>query len=87
MRKMFRYWLPVDDQDHEIALSGDVKTIAHAQFSGAVEFWAEHDGIIESKRTFRVFGTGQDIPEEYDWRGTTARDLGLVWHLYEKDQP
>ena len=46
--------------------------------------WVEVDKSIEHfpYRTFRVFGTGWDIIDGYEHRGTWL-DGAYVWHLYE----
>lgn len=83
-RRMFRYVVSVDDQEHIVPLTHNPVAVA-AVGAWSVEFWAEHtDGAPPAKRTFRVFGTGQPLPEDARWVGTCARtDGGLVWHLYE----
>jgi hypothetical protein len=82
-RRMFRYTVPVDDQEHVIPLSHSPVAIAADLFS--VEFWAEHtEGTPQVKRAFRVFGTGHPLPEDAEWVGTAPRTPeGAVWHLYE----
>ena len=57
-----------------------------------VHFWAEvytethtEASLIENTeiRHFQVFGTGHEVPENAVYYGTTAREMGLVWHLFE----
>lgn len=85
--KIYRYEVPVDDQPHTFKLTkgdlGRVRYVAGNLFT--VEFWAEHwDGVPEGEVTFRVFGTGMEIPAEAQYAGTAPRTReGLVWHLYE----
>jgi hypothetical protein len=84
-RKVFRYEVPVDGNAHVFALTGDPVAVAAVGDNG-VEFWAEHDWRKEPglSRAFRVFGTGQPLPEDVTWAGTCQRSPGgLVWHLYE----
>lgn len=92
MRRMFRYEVPVDDQEHRHVVHGVVKKVATQEWvpgkMPVVEFWAEDIAPAPNgtllQRTFQVFGTGQPLPEKAKWRGTTDRDpAGLVWHLYE----
>jgi len=83
---MFRYEIPVDDDKHVIPLSHDPVAVAASWtgFAPFVEFWAEHtDSAPQARRAFRVFGTGQPLPEDARWVGTCPRTEGLVWHLYE----
>lgn len=81
MKSVYRYEVPVDDQDHEITC-GIVLAVAVKNLD-TVEFWTETNSWFYS-RHFQVFGTGQVIPDNYVYRGTTQRNLGLVWHLYER---
>lgn len=85
-RRMYRYTIAVDDQDHEIPLAGDPVAVT-APDDRTVEFWAEHtSGGAEILRVFRVFGTGHQLPRTASWVGTCPRTpAGLVWHLYEID--
>lgn len=83
---MFRYPVPVDDQAHEFQLTGDPVAVAASLDGRMVEFWAENAsaaGLVPA-RAFRVFGTGQPLPDDARWVGTCPRTShGLVWHLYE----
>ena len=83
-RRMYRYVVSVDDQWHEVNLSGNPVAVA-AIGPISVEFWAEHtDGFPQMPRRFRVFGTGDPLPHGVRWIGTCPRTpAGLVWHLYE----
>lgn len=92
VRRMFRYEVPVDDQEHRRVVHGIVKKVATQPWrpgeTPVVEFWAEDTtpapGGTQLLRSFCVFGTGHPLPEGAEWRGTTDRDpAGLVWHLYE----
>lgn len=88
MSAIHRYEVPVDDEWHEIALSGDVLYVASRdQF--VVEFWALHSGGPTVPRQFRVFGTGQPLPDEsVRHHGTALAASGtLVWHLMERGGP
>ena len=54
---------------------------------GAMAFWFSFPNVpsgIGDRRRFRVFGTGQEIPEQWEYVGTALdRKNGLVWHLHE----
>lgn len=91
MRAMYRYEVPIDDQDHEIKLRGGYSYRCAAVLSpvsGApayVEFWAEYDDEMpERTETYRVFGTGHPVSKEYIYSDTAPRAYGLVFHLFEK---
>jgi hypothetical protein len=80
---MYRYEVPVDNQPHHFDLtSGPVHVETTDQ---GMEFWAEHeDGKPAYRRAFRVFATGESIPDEAAWIGTGSRTRdGYVGHLYE----
>jgi hypothetical protein len=79
VRQVNRYEVPVDDQPHGHELSGSLLGVA-AQSADVVEFWAEAGDGIGVTRQFRVFDTGQPIPDDARWVGTTS---GTVLHLYE----
>ena len=66
--------------------------IVHVGFQGnladVVTFWAEVDDRAEQEvRNFMVIGTGVEIPDGYEYVGTTQNaELPFVWHLYEKSR-
>jgi hypothetical protein len=95
-RRVFRYIVPVDDQPHGFDLVSNVSVLSVAAVymplapgerpAHVVEFWAEDYGgqLSTTRRAFQVFGTGHDLPDRAQWRGTCDRTAeGLVWHLYE----
>ena len=63
-----------------------------ASFADETEYcvWTV-DGVIDGldrkstgwSRTFRVFGTGQDVPNGFFWRGSWQAGP-FVWHLFEE---
>jgi hypothetical protein len=84
-RRMYRYVVPIDDSAHDVSLTGDPVAVAATPDDVHVEFWAENRSeALGIRRSFRVFGTGHDIPAGARYAGTCPRTaLGLVWHLYE----
>lgn len=88
MRKMFRYVVPVDDEPHDIEMT-DYGMVSNPAFVYAgdhsyVEFWALDDASERPiTRTFQVFGTGQELPQNADFIETCQRENGLVFHLFE----
>lgn len=86
MRRVYRYEVPVDDQVHKLPLSGRIVHMDCKQRPDVVEVWAEDTGGPVAARTFRVFGTGQELPDDAIHRGTAVvvdKWGRLVWHLYE----
>ena len=85
--RIFRYEVPVDDEWHEINLQFDPLSV-DCRALDVVEFWAfdEPFGPPKTQRRFRVFGTGQVLPEDEpcSYVGTAIAPGGqLVWHLME----
>lgn len=89
MRTIYRYEIPVNDQWHRVAMTGDIVHVA-ARELGVVEVWAfagDHGTVVMD---LRVFGTGQEIPAGHDGNplrhvGTApVRNSGLVWHLLQR---
>jgi hypothetical protein len=81
VRTVYRYVVPVNDEAHEIELSGPIVHVA-ARSMGNVEFWAlvgEQESLV---RTFQVFGTGHPLPHQAKYIGTALAGP-LVWHLFE----
>ncbi len=84
-----RYEVPIDDEWHEIELSGGILPTLGARHPFMVEFWAladtEEAGV---KRSFRIFGTGHPLPLEtrfQDIHGSVIGGGGMyVWHLVER---
>lgn len=88
MRRIFRYEVPVDDEWHTLDLSGDVLHVASRNSADVVEVWAYHDSNHNRKRRFRVFGTGQPVPDGATYCGTSLiQNIPLVWHLLEEKKP
>ena len=82
-RTIYRYEIPVDDQWHAIALTGDVLHV-DCRSIYVVELWAIHVDGPTHRRSFRAYGTGQPIPDGATHVGTTIAPGGhLVWHLME----
>jgi hypothetical protein len=84
--RILRWSIPVDDKGKAVTAAGDVIEVASTITGQAVEFWTLSMDADEAKpRTFRVFGTGQEVPDGWFHRGTAPRTpTGLVWHLFER---
>jgi hypothetical protein len=80
---IYRYEVPVDDQWHAMQLSGPILHI-DCRNPRVVELWALNSGGPTVTRGFRVFGTGQPLPDNVGHIGTAIAPGGqLVWHLME----
>lgn len=79
-----RYEIPVDDAWHTLDLPDAILHVA-ARRADTVELWAL-TGAPTRPRTFRVYGTGETIPDagRLAHRGTALAPHGLVWHLMER---
>jgi hypothetical protein len=88
---VYRFSVPVDDQWHRIELAGPVVHV-DCRRSDIVEFWAIESKEPARQRYFRVFGTGQPVPDDLTYIGTALTPAvaplsaygGLVWHLFER---
>lgn len=79
-----RYEVPVDDQWHQLLLSGYVVHVASGG-GEVVEVGAVAGARAPRLRSFLVVSTGQGLPEgEWEHRGTALTPGGtFVWHLLE----
>lgn len=86
MKTIYRAEIPVDDTTHTITMGKDDRILKVANSGIAeVEFWFLTDtDELRIGRSFRVYGTGHEIPEHSRYAGTAPRNRGLlVWHLFE----
>jgi hypothetical protein len=80
---IYRYEVPVDDRWHPLQFSGPVLHVA-CRNPYAVELWALHTDEPKPTRSFRIYGTGQPLPDGLEYIGTALAPGGqLVWHLFE----
>lgn len=84
MRKIRRHRILSDDRAHVIGLTSDPLGVA-ADSEVALVFWSEYSTERpESQRVFRVFATGEDVPEYAKYIGTVYKEGDLfARHLYE----
>jgi len=45
--------------------------------------WAEVEDYTSAGRTFRIVGTGNEVPEQCKYVGTVQQEP-FVWHIYEE---
>lgn len=88
MRIIHRHPIPVDDQDHTISCCASGRVV-HVGITddglNGMQVWIEQvEPHIELwDRTFRVFATGQEIPDGLHHMGSAV--VGFhVHHLYER---
>lgn len=88
-RVIYKYAVPVDDEWHEVSMPGPSRVVYVncPQSFEIVNLWAEVDieGVGDSRRRMRVFGTGQAIPDGASYVGSTLAGP-LVWHVYAEAQ-
>lgn len=83
--RIYRYEVPVDDGWYPIRSATPL--YVDCRDPRVVEFWAfalDDDDPVPM-RSYRVYGTGQDIPASgVQYTGTALAPHGLVWHLLSK---
>ena len=66
--------------------SGPVLYTAVRDVPDTVQVWTEETDPPLTNRRVMVYGTGEPIPEQAQWIGTTqwmGKTHVLVWHLYD----
>ncbi len=85
MRTVHKYPL-LSQGGNPLPIPVTAKVLLLAEQHGQLVLWVEVDlnHVVVSPRTFRIFGTGFDIPEGYEHRGSTMTTEGYLWHVYEE---
>ena len=85
MLTVWKYLVPVNDEINPIDLPARHRVVhAEAEVINKLWVWIELDTEAEKFRChFRVFGTGQAIPDGFEHRATVHAAL-FLWHLYER---
>lgn len=84
-RTLYKYSFPIADAPTTVETHVGGKIVHGACHGGQLSLWVELDpDQPKEARTFRVFGTGQPIPEGYEHRATAPDGRMFVWHIYEK---
>lgn len=83
MKTVYKYVVPFTGQ-YDVAIPQGARILTVAMQNNNLCFWAEHEREDFELRTFRIFGTGASIDDNYTYVGTTL-DGVFVWHLYELD--
>lgn len=79
--KIFKYQVPVDGRVHRLLLSTVNQILAVGNQEGNVVFWAlVDDKHIQDTFWFKVFLTGEEVPDERSWSyvGTTTFDTPAI---------
>ena len=89
MTSIWKFPLSVDDRSYAVVLMPREATVISAQMQlGRLCVWAHVDtNAVVEKRTFRVFGTGWEMPSDFTeiYRFiATVQDEPFVWHVYEQ---
>lgn len=83
-RQILRETIAVDDAWHTLEVHGPIVYVA-TRGEGYVEMWFLSDSAVTHwSRTFRVFGTGQEVPDSAAHiRSTMSASGQFIWHLFE----
>lgn len=88
MRAVWKFPIPLEVGDREFELPTIAKFLCFAILDCGPAAWFEvNPANPKSKRTFRIFGTGHAVQENYHHLGTALQpgpEMTYVWHLYEK---
>jgi len=81
---MLKYRISAVQEQTTVAIrAGAIIRAVGVQQPREICLWAEvPDGFPVETRTFRVIGTGWDVPDLGTYLGTVF-DGPLVWHVYE----
>lgn len=83
--RVLKWTIPVDDDDHPGG-SSPIHVACVGEDHENVQLWTHASSVLSDipARRYRVFGTGQPVPEGSSYVGTTlAADGALVWHLFD----
>ena len=91
--RVFKYTIPVDDQWHDFKLPEGahiMHVVSQYKNIREVMMWVylnDNRQLPQFTRSFRVYGTGHEIPEGCKPVGSCiVADGHLVWHLVENGQ-
>ena len=79
MKTIYKYLL-----DETLDLPTDTKVVRVGVQDNRSYIWIELDpfAIPIFPRTYKIFGTGYDIPDTAIWQGTFEEGQ-FIWHVYE----
>ena len=80
--RILRFEVPVDDGWHLIRVPKSNVLHVACHMERLVDFWMRESSGGTEVRAYRVFGTGQPIPQITWFEGTAVAPNGqLAWHL------
>jgi hypothetical protein len=93
VKVIWNYTVPFNvlaPKDRVILCHDKVLPVIEYAWDDAIRFWTEHEqggGDFTGEEThnwsFTIVSTGKDIPDGYEYVGTTTRNVdGNIWHLY-----
>lgn len=84
MRTIWKYTLSISDGPQYLYLPDGKLLCAQVQ-DGLVQLWFELDPSTEYvSRTFQVYGTGHQMPDDPGDYVGTVQTGPFVWHVYER---
>lgn len=81
VRRVLKWPVPVDGQDHPIG-AGPVVLVDSQDYRSTVFVWTEETAVSAPVRRARVYGTGQPIPEGTGVHIGSTLAGPFVWHVY-----
>lgn len=91
MRRILKWTIPVDDNDHPIG-RGPVVLVACQSSPVEVQVWTDETDAerLDKAGTACVYGTGHELPPFDEAIGsalTYANGVPLVWHVIRRRNP
>lgn len=85
MEKIYKYNLELTAGPQFVEMPQDSKVLSVQNQHGNFAMWARVNTGEEKKqtRTFRIFGTGHELQEEYKTYIGTVQMGDFVWHVLE----
>jgi hypothetical protein len=81
--RIFKYSLDLVEKQ-KIEMPTNAKILSVQDQRGTICIWAEVGDYTETGRTFRIVGTGHQIPDESLNFIATVQQGDFVWHIYEQ---
>lgn len=87
MKRVLKWSVPVDDQDHPIGGGKVLHVGCQAGVVDVVSVWTEEPAVgVHGQRRARVYATGQPVPDGDVHIGSVIAPVSpprtLVWHVY-----
>lgn len=83
-RQILKYPLELTARAQPVPMPAGARVVHVQEQHGLPTMWAEVDPRnVTEQRNFRVFATGEDIPEAWHNYIGTVHISWTVWHIYE----